>query len=263
LRIFPAFPSVTSRERMVRCLAELGEFAEGSRLAEEGMRIAEEIDHATSFAAMCLGFGTLHMRREDLDRALPVLERGLDVARRGNIYVYVFSLGAAAGRAQVLTGRVKEGLALITEFVNEAASRVSALGHSVRLTCLAEGLLEAGELEPAWERAQEALGYSRRFRERGHEAWALHLLGEIARRRHPPDLEGAEGFYRDAMAIAEPLGMRPALAHCHLGLGELFAQAGRGEAAQGHLRTAAVSFREMEIRSLQARAERQLDAPPG
>jgi tetratricopeptide (TPR) repeat protein len=263
LPIFPAFPSVTSRERLVRCLAEMGEFAEASRLADEGMRIAEEIDHATSFAAMCQGYGTLHMRREDLDRALPVLERGLDVARRGNIYVYVFSLAAAAGRAQALTGRVKEGIALITESVNEAASRISALGHSVRLTCLAEALLVAGELEPARERAQEALDLSRRFHERGHEVWALHLLGDIAGRHRPDDLEGAERFYRDAMAIATSLSMSPAVAHCHLGIGELYARAGREEVAPEHLRAAAVSFRDLGIASLQARAERRLGAPPG
>jgi class 3 adenylate cyclase/tetratricopeptide (TPR) repeat protein len=263
LPIFPAFPSVTSRERMVRCLAELGEFTEGLRLGEEGMRIAEEIDHAASFTAMCLGYGSLHMRREDLDRALRVLERGMEVGRRGSIYIYVFSLAAAVGRVQVLTGHVKEGLALMTEAVTEAAAKATALGQAVRLAWLAEGLLVAGEIEPAWERAQEALDYSRRFMEKGQEAWTLHLLGDISCQRSPVNREGAERFYRDAMAIAEPLGMRPAVAHCHLGLGELYAREGRGEAAQGHLGTAAASFRELGIASLQGRAERQLGTPPG
>jgi class 3 adenylate cyclase/tetratricopeptide (TPR) repeat protein len=259
----PAVPSITSRERLVRCLAELGEFTEGLRLAEQGMRIAEEIDHSTSFVAMCLGYGTLQMRREDLGGALPVLERGLEVARRGSIYVYVFSIAAAAGRAQVFTGRVKEGLALITEFVNEAASRFSSLGHSVRLACLAEGLLVAGEHDAAWTRGQEALDYARRFRERGQEAWTLHLLGDIASQRHPDNHETAERFYREAMAIAEPLGMRPAVAHCHLGLGELYVRAGRRDGAQEHLRTASGLFRDMGIASLHARAERQLSPLSG
>ena len=263
LPIFPAFPSVTSRERMVRCLGELGEFTEGVRLGEEGMRIAEEIDHATSFTAMCLGFGTLLMRREDLDRALPVLERGMEVGRRGSIYVYVFSLAAAVGRAQVLTGRVKEGLALMTEVVNEAASKDAALGQATRLAWLAEGLLVAGEHEPAWDRAQQALEISRRFREKGQEAWTLHLLGEVAGQRHPDDHETAERFYRDAMLAAEPLGMRPAVAHCHLGLGELHTRAGRREEAQEYLRTASGLFRDMGIASLHARAERHLGSPSG
>src|SRR5262249_55522870 len=119
LPIFAAFPSVTSRERMVRCLAELGEFTEGARLGDEGMRIAEEIGHGPSFTAMCLGLGTFHMRRDDLESALPILERGMVVGRRESIYVYVFSLAAAVGRAYALMGRVQEGLTLMTETVNE------------------------------------------------------------------------------------------------------------------------------------------------
>ena len=91
---------MTSRERLVRCLGELGEFAEAIRLGEEGMRIAEELDHAPSFTAMCLGLGTLHMRREDLERAIPVLERGVEVGAAGASFSTCFSLVAAVGRAQ-------------------------------------------------------------------------------------------------------------------------------------------------------------------
>jgi len=74
-------------ERLARCLGELGEFAEALRVGDDGLRIAEEINHAPSLTGMCLGLGLLHMRHNDLDRALAVLERGLDVGRRGNIYL--------------------------------------------------------------------------------------------------------------------------------------------------------------------------------
>ena len=263
LPIFPTFPSVTSRERMARCLAELGEFAEGIKLGEEGLQIAEEIDHPPSLTGVCLGLGIVHMRRHDLERALPVLERGLAVGRRGSIYLYVLSLGVAVGRVRTLTGRIAEGIALMSEVVKEAASKDAALGHSVRLAWLAEGLLVAGEHEPAWERAQEALQFSRRFREKGQEAWTLYLLGDIAGARHPDDHETAERFYREALAAAEPLGMRPAVAHCHLGLGEMHARVGRREEAQEHLRMASGLFRDLGIASLHAQAERQLGSPSG
>jgi tetratricopeptide (TPR) repeat protein len=185
------------------------------------------------------------------------------VGRRGSIYLYVLSLGVAVGRVRTLTGRIPEGIALMSEVVKEAASKDAALGHSVRLAWLAEGLLVAGEPEPAWERAQEALEFSRRFREKGQQAWTLHLLGDIAGQRRPDDLETAERFYREAMGVAEPLGMRPAVAHCHLGLGELHARAGRRDGAQEHLRTASGLFHDMGIASLHARAERQLSPPSG
>ena len=83
------------------------------------------------------------------------------------------------------------------------------------------------------------------------------------RHRRPPDAAArgeAERFYREAMAIAEPLEMRPAIAHCHLGLGELYTRTGQREPAQEHLRVAAAAFRAMGIVSLQERAEQRLVA---
>ena len=77
--------------------------------------------------------------------------------------------------------------------------------------------------------------------ERGHQAYALRLLGEIAARREPPEVEQAEAHYRQALALAEELGMRPLQAHCHLGLGTLYATdrpagAGPRRAVRGHRR---------------------------
>ena len=262
LPIFPTYPSVTSRERLARCLGELGEFEEAIRVGEDAMRIAEELNHDPSFAASCLGLGMLHMRHEDLDRAIPVLERGADVGRRGNIYLYVYSLAAAVGRIQVLRGRVEEGVRVITEIVDEAASRNAPLGQSVRVAWLAEALLIAGNHELAWSRAQEALELSRRYHEKGQEAWTLHLLGDIAARRDLADVDGPDRLYREAMGLAESLGMRPGQAHCHLGLGELYLRAEREPAATEHLRAAVALFESMGIASLKERADRQLRTRP-
>jgi len=65
------------------------------------------------------------------------------------------------------------------------------------------------------------------------QAWALRLLGEIASRSDPPDVEPAEGRDRQALALAAELGMRPLLAHCHFGLGKLYRRTGKRERAQG------------------------------
>ncbi len=44
----------------------------------------------------------------------------------------------------------------------------------------------------------------------------------IALRRDSPEIETAEDYYRHAVALAEELGMRPLVGHCHLGLGKLY-----------------------------------------
>jgi tetratricopeptide (TPR) repeat protein len=76
-------------------------------------------------------------------------------------------------------------------------------------------------------------------------AWALRLLGEVSARRDPS--EHADRNYRDALALAERLEMRPLVAHCHLGLGKLYRRTGKREQAQEHLTTATTMYREMEM----------------
>jgi tetratricopeptide (TPR) repeat protein len=89
--------------------------------------------------------------------------------------------------------------------------------------------------------------------QRGDEARALRLLGDVAARRDAP--EQAEVHYRDALALAEELGMRPLAAHCHFGLGTLYRRTGQHEQAQEHLSTATTMYREMDMRFWLARAE--------
>jgi hypothetical protein len=58
------------------------------------------------------------------------------------------------------------------------------------------------------------------------------------------------------MTLAIELGMRPLVAHCHLGLGRLDRRAGSVVKAQEHLASAAVLYREMGMRSWLHEAER-------
>ena len=92
---------------------------------------------------------------------------------------------------------------------------------------LGGGAAAAGRLEEAHALTERALALAREHQERGRQAYALRLLGEIAAQRDPPEAEPAEAHYRQALALAEELGMRPLQAHCHRGLGTLYATIGR------------------------------------
>jgi hypothetical protein len=81
---------------------------------------------------------------------------------------------------------------------------------------LREACLVADRLDDAQALAGNALVQIRESGQRGYEPWALRLLGEIALRRDPPDVERAEGQYRQALALSTEFGMRPLQAHCHL-----------------------------------------------
>ena len=54
------------------------------------------------------------------------------------------------------------------------------------------------------------------------------------------------------------LGMRPLVAHCHLGLGKLYRRTGKREQAQEHLTTAATMYREMDMRFWLKQAETEI-----
>jgi tetratricopeptide (TPR) repeat protein len=89
----------------------------------------------------------------------------------------------------------------------------------------------------------------------GFAAHALHLLGDIATHPDRFDAEGGKAYYRDALALAEPRGMRPLIAHCHLGLGKLCHRTGKRDQAQEHLTTAATMYREMDMRFWREQAD--------
>jgi hypothetical protein len=81
--------------------------------------------------------------------------------------------------------------------------------HAIRLVWLGRAHLLAGHGDIAARLGLRALELARRLGERGHEAYALWLLGELAGKGVPPDVERASEHYRTALSLAEALGMRP------------------------------------------------------
>jgi tetratricopeptide (TPR) repeat protein len=112
---------------------------------------------------------------------------------------------------------------------------------------LGEAHLLAGRLEEAHTLTERTLTLAREHQERGHQAYALRLFGDIAARREPPERDQAEAHYRQALTLAEGLGMRPLVAHCHLGLGKLYVKIGRRAEARAALSVAVELYRAMEM----------------
>jgi tetratricopeptide (TPR) repeat protein len=118
---------------------------------------------------------------------------------------------------------------------------------ALMLTWLSEALLLSGRLDEARSVAEQALARTRELKHRVFEPWAFRLLGEIAAPGDPPDVVAADAAYRQALALAESFGMRPLVAHCHLGLGTLYQRADQKPQAQEHLVTATTMYREMRM----------------
>jgi len=251
------FPSVASRSFLVWCLTELGEFSEAIAIAEEGVRIAEAVKQPASLIVASSGIGLLYLRKGHLKQAIPVLERCLGLDRVSTLPVFLI-VSTQLGYAYALSGNIVEALPLLEQAVQQASSISVMVGHSLRVAWLSEAYLLAGRMDDARELAGRALGLAHHHNEQGSEAYVLRLLGEIASHRDPHDVETAQGHYRQAMALATELDMRPLIAHCHLGLGVLYRRTGKRQEAQEHLATATTMMRDMEMGFWLQKAEAEL-----
>jgi tetratricopeptide (TPR) repeat protein len=129
--------------------------------------------------------------------------------------------------------------------------RVVTGGHtfsqSFVLTELSEAYLHVGHVEEARALAERLLALSRTHTGHGYQAYAHRLLGDVALRREPPDIDRALIHYHQALARAAELGMRPLQAHCHRGLGTLYAVTGQQEQARTALSTAIAMYQSMAM----------------
>jgi Flp pilus assembly protein TadD len=107
------------------------------------------------------------------------------------------------------------------------------------------------------------LEFCRAHGQQGEQAWALRLLGEIHAHRQPPETTLAEASYREALALADALSMRPLQAHCHHGLGTLYATLGQREQARVELSIAIELYEAMEMTLWLPQAETALVAVEG
>jgi class 3 adenylate cyclase/tetratricopeptide (TPR) repeat protein len=241
------FPAVMSRTWLVFCLAELGAFAEGAARGDEAVRMTEALDHPFSVTQAYFGLGVLYLRKGDLFKAIPVLERGLGLCQVANILTWFPTVAAALGYAYTLAGRMAEGLPLLQQAVGQDVSKATSTGHALWVVYLSEAYMLVGHMEEATDLVERALTLAGNLKARSCEAYALRLQGELLSYRAPPEAEQAEASYRQAFALADELGMRPLVAHCHLGLGTLYLKIERPEQARAALSTAIDLYRAMDM----------------
>ena len=220
------FPVVMSRMFWTLALAERGEFEQGLTEAQEGVRLAEALDHPYSLACALRGLGRPYAARGDLDRAIRFTERALALSRDRHLPQIWPELADQLGYVYALSGRVVEGLSVLEEALTAFESMGMFQWRTPLIAHLGEAYLLASRPEDALTMAERGLALSRERGHRGSEAWTLRLLGAIAGHGDRLDAAKAERLRPPAVALATELGMRPLVAHCHLGLGELHRRTG-------------------------------------
>jgi class 3 adenylate cyclase/tetratricopeptide (TPR) repeat protein len=241
-----ALISVFDRVWRALSFAELGRFAEAAEDAAAALRLADPTRHAHTIALAYDAAGRLHPLEGNWTKARSLIERWVEVVRAGNLVIQLPVAIAYSAWVLAQFGEVDEALQRLEEgeqLLTRGAARGMVFNHGSCYRPLGRACLLLGRLDDAQRLGTRAAESS--ALQPGHEAHALHLLGDIATTPTWFDAERGETHYRNALALAEPRGMRPLVAHCHLGLGELYRRTGKRQQAQEHLTTATSMYREM------------------
>jgi DNA-binding NtrC family response regulator/tetratricopeptide (TPR) repeat protein len=240
-------PAVSAHAFLAWCLAEVGRFPEAVTQGEEGCRIAEETDHPASLLFAYYGAGLPPLYQGNLLLALPRLERAMSICYEADIPVYFPRVAPALAGAYTLSGRFTDAVQLLSRAIAQATAMKRIDTQALCSLALAEAQMWVGSQEEARHYAAQTLDHARAYQAHGYQAYALRLLGDIAARHVPPDTAQAEANYQRGLALANERGMGPLVAHCHLGLGKLYARTAREKHAEEHFSVAATMYRQMNM----------------
>ena len=216
--------AVTCRAWLVRCLAEVGAFAEGRAICQEAVRMAEAVEHPLSQIVAYDGAGILYLRQGDLQQAIAVLEDSLELRQaRGmtwGITPYPGFPGDASALvcAYALSGRLPEALQQLEQITSKAKGGEGWSAFVVEVCWLTGSPNVALMLTRSAARGLPHV--------QGTEP---RTLGLTPPRRDLQVPRSSSNPGRLERSTARPsswprqLRMRPLLAHCHFGLGELLA----------------------------------------
>ncbi len=239
--------SMFDRAWLIMSLAELGRFTEEAKYEAEAIQIADATEHAYTIGWAHFAASIPHLLKGDWLKARTLVEHWIVTVRSGNVALHLPWAVAASAWALAQIGETDEALERVHE-AEELLERQAAHGivshrgwayHAAGRACSV-----IGQRERARHLAERAVGTSQH--QPGFAAHALHLLGDLASQSDQFDPESSTAHYREALALAQKHGMRPLIAHCHLGLGKVYSRTGKVEAHK-HLVTAATMYREMDM----------------
>jgi tetratricopeptide (TPR) repeat protein len=237
------------------CLSAQGDFPAALEYADRAVALADASGHPQP-QAIAYGFHAIPLIvKGDFSLALPWCERAVHVCQSKAVLAWIPTVYSLWGWALAWLGHHGEAL----RYLEEGAAARERMNVTTNLALFhfrwADGLLLAGRVEEAGRAAARALELATAAGERGHEALALHVLGEVTAATAPGEPEAAADHFRRAAALAGRLGMRPLLARCRLSLGELWARAGRHGEAMSELAGAADLFEAMQMTFWLGRAQ--------
>jgi len=237
-------------------LATQGRFRDAEASAERCLGLADATDTPFLRALAAWAMGNAQLGRGPSPEAVRKLEEAYRYCENAELLAIRPWIATDLAYARRLSGRVEEASSLLAGAIQEAAEHGLLSQHSLRHAYLSEAELAAGRPDDASAAAARAVTLAVEHGEDGFRVEALRALAHAARRGATPDVEVSARHLEDALAIAQRLGMRPAVAHCHGDLAEVNHGAGRAAAAI-HLDAARALYRELNLPFWLERLERE------
>jgi tetratricopeptide (TPR) repeat protein len=241
-------PSVFTRGWLIMSLIELGRFSEAAKYEAESIRLAEPTEHAHTIVWAHLTASMLHLFKGEWAKAHLLIEQWISIRRSLDVAVLLPWAVTSSAWALAQIGEASEALSRVREAEQllERQTTMGIVGHrSWSYYAVSRACLLLGRVDEARQLGSRSVESSQR--QPGFRAHALHLLGDLAAYPDQLDAESGVAHYQQALALAQSHGMRPLVAHCHLGLGKLYRRAGQLKHARENLATATTMYREMDM----------------
>ena len=241
-------PILTSlRAWRAKALATRGRFADALPAAREAVALADELGHAPGRALTRVILADVCLMRGDVTEAASIAAAGLEISQDG-FFDGIFPHSLYLACAELARGDLRGG----TERLATTMRQRNPLEPFARLwtkygSLTAGAWLAAGDVAAAEAEIDRWLAFTEPRNARCYLPTLFRLRSEILVRRESVDFTGAATSLERGLALAMELGLRPEIAHCHLGLSRLYRRTGQREQAQEHLTTATTMFREMDM----------------
>lgn len=200
-------------------LAQLGEFEPAQQHCDTAYAKLATADHPYSHILLDFVQGSLWVAQQRYAEAVQLYEDARRRCRSQDVPTMEPPLVAGLCVALARQRHVAAALQLIEQAAGSQLDRIGGRYNAYYFpSSHAVALLEAGRFEEALERAGAALREAQRYGQRGYQAQAELLLGEISLRADRPAI--AARHFGQAMAIAAECGMAQVEAEAGRGLHE-------------------------------------------
>src|SRR5262249_10764690 len=174
------YPSVLCRMFLGSSLTMTGEFAAASRHFEDGVRIADELDHPYSRAIVREELGYCYLWLGQPRTAIGVLENALQISWQNDVHTMYPAICGRLALALSECGRAADAIDLAEDALARGTHR---LGGRYALHFLLIGIgtayLRAGRAKDALVPARRVEALTAAAHENAYHACSLFLLGEI------------------------------------------------------------------------------------